>query len=190
MRPPFYVPPSVPGFMMNQMPIPPRFPMYAPQFMRAAPQFMRAAPFVSQMPIPPQVPMQVAQAAGAAQAAQAVGAAGAAGVAGAAAGAPRLESLLAGANSLFTNAQKYTPYIQQAAPMFKNLPALWRLYRGFKDTPDPLESSTAIAPEATTTPSNKERNRRPNRSRQQETQTPKLTQRPSKPMIFQPPFNE
>lgn len=146
---PFYMPPN---YMMNQIPVPPRFPMYAQPFTRA--------PFASQMPMPmpPQMPAQAVS------------------------GAPRLESLIAGANSLFTNAQRYTPYIQQAAPMFKNLPALWRLYRGFKDSPDPLESSIAD----TSTPSIERRSSRTSRSQQQ---SAPLTPRPSLPMIFQPPFN-
>ena len=59
---------------------------------------------------------------------------------------PKLDSILAGANSLFNNAQKFTPYMQQAAPMFKNLPALWRIYKGFKQQPDPLESSNVEPP--------------------------------------------
>lgn len=142
---------SPPNFMMNQMPM-----SMPPRFPMYAPYFARA-PFVSQMPIPPQIP------------AQAVG------------GAPRLESFLAGANSLFSNAQKYTPYIQQAAPMFKNLPALWRLYKGFKDSPDVLESTTAV------TPRERRSSNRDNRLAQQNTP---LQNRPSVPMIFQPPFEQ
>ena len=177
MRPPNYFPPQG---MMQQMPIAPRFPMYAPNFMRS--------PFTNQMPMPPQMPMQgqipmqgqmpmsgqmpmppqmPIQAAG---------------------GAPKLESFLAGANSLFSNAQKYTPYIQQAAPMFKNLPALWRMYKGFKDSPDPLESSTVNMPEERSTmPVEKRSSRQRPRQRQQQQPVSSTNPRPSVPMIFQPP---
>ncbi|MGN7476590.1 VrrA/YqfQ family protein [Solibacillus silvestris] len=128
----------------------------APRFPMYAPYVMRS-PYMNQIPVPPQIPPQ------------AVG------------GAPKLESFLAGANSLFNNAQKFTPYIQQAAPMFKNLPALWRLYKGFKDTPDdPLESSTVAMP--------KERPFRARPSRQTEEPVRSATPKPSVPMIFQPPF--
>lgn len=169
MRQPFFMPPQR---MMPQMPIAPRFPMYAPYMMRPP---MNPVPMNAMPPIPPQIPTQIPpQIPGVAAAATA------------AAGTPRLEGLLAGANSLFENAQKFTPYIQQATPMFKNLPALWRLYRGFKGSPDtdPLESSTIVAPVERPP-------RQPRRARQQTQQTQQyvpITQKPSVPMIFQPPF--
>ena len=161
MRQPFFMPPQR---MMPQMPIAPRFPMYAPYMMR---QPMNPIPMNTMPPMPPQIPSQIPGVAAAT----------------AAAGAPRLEGLLAGANSLFENAQKFTPYIQQATPMFKNLPALWRLYRGFKGSsdPDPLESSTIVAPVERPP-------RQPRRARQQTQQYVPITQKPSVPMIFQPPF--
>ena len=152
MRPPYYFPPQ--GFM-NQMPVAPRFPMYAP--------YMMQTPYMNQIPLPPQMPGP----------AQAIG------------GAPKLDGFLAGANSLFNNAQKFTPYIQQAAPMFKNLPALWRLYKGFKDTPDPLESSTVAMPGERPSRDGLFRNRP---SRQTEEPVRPITSRPSIPKIFQPPF--
>ena len=170
MRPPFGFPPQ--GYF-QQMPVPPRFPMYAPYMMRPSfpnqmPQ-MPQGPQMPQMPQGPQIPQMPQMPGQLPIPQQAVG------------GAPKLEGFLAGANSLFNNAQKFTPYIQQAAPMFKNLPALWRLYRGFKDTPDsdPLESSTVVAPVE----------RRRSRSRQQtQQQSTPIKDRPSVPMIFQPPF--
>lgn len=168
MRQPFFMPPQG---MMPQMPIAPRFPMYAPYMMRMPMNQMpmNNMPMNNMPPIPPQFP----------------GAGAGAGVAAAtaAAGAPRLEGFLAGANSLFENAQKFTPYIQQATPMFKNLPALWRLYRGFKGSPspDPLESSTIVAPVERPP-------RQPRRARQERPQSVPITPKPSVPMIFQPPF--
>lgn len=173
MRPPYYFQPQA---MMNQMPVAPRFPMYAPYMMRGPAsgigQFPGAGPipgagqFINQMPIPPQAPVQ-----------------GAAGV-------PKLEGFLSGANSLFNNAQKFTPYIQQAAPMFKNLPALWRLYKGFKDTSDPLESSTVSMPQQQERPRErmKERGNPRGNLREQEPVEEKITTKPSLPKIFQPPF--
>lgn len=150
MRQPYYFPPQA---LMNQMPVAPRFPMYAPYAMRS--------PYMSQMPIPPQIPIQ------------GVG------------GAPKLEGFLAGANSLFNNAQKFTPYIQQAAPMFKNLPALWRLYKGFKDSPDPLESSTVAMPGERPSKEGPFRNRP---SRKTDEPVHSITTRPSVPKFFQPPI--
>lgn len=182
MRPPYYFQPQA---MMNQMPAAPRFPMYAPYMMRGpapgagqfpgAGSFSGAGQFMNQMPIPPQAPILGAGA----------------GIPGAGAGnVPKLEGFLSGANSLFNNAQKFTPYIQQAAPMFKNLPALWRLYKGFKDTSDPLESSTVSMPQEQERPRERMRERmnpRGNR-REQEPVEEKITTKPSLPKIFQPPF--
>lgn len=177
MRPPYYFQPQA---MMNQMPVAPRFPMYAPYMMRGpatgagmfpgAGAFSGAGQFMNHMPIPPQAPMP--------------------GAAAAAGNVPKLEGFLSGANSLFNNAQKFTPYIQQAAPMFKNLPALWRLYKGFKDTSDPLESSTVSMPQQEERPRERMRERanlRGNR-RVQEPVEEKITAKPSLPKIFQPPF--
>lgn len=176
MRPPFGFQPQ--GYF-QQMPVPPRFPMYAPYMMRSpVPSQMPQMPQMPQMQMP-QMPMQPPFPT------EAVG------------GAPKLEGILAGANSLFTNAQKFTPYFQQAAPMFKNLPALWRLYKGFKGTPDddPLESSTVVAPvdaPVEQSNSNRRNNSRSsrNRSRQQPQQSAPVKNRPSVPMIFQPPFEQ
>lgn len=178
MRPPFGFPPQ--GYF-QPMQMPPRFPMYAPNMMRSPiPNQMPQMPQMQQMQQMPQMPGQPPFPQ------QAVG------------GAPKLEGLLAGANSLFNNAQKFTPYIQQAAPMFKNLPALWRLYKGFKDTPDDdqddvfdddlFESSTVVAPVAPVERQRPRRSSRKQRQQPQQQQNIPKKNRPSVPMIFQPPF--
>jgi hypothetical protein len=97
------------------------------------------------MNIPPNVPpMNVPPGAGIAEAAGAAGAGAAA--AGAAAGAAgrgfQLDQLVNGANSLYNTAQKFMPIVQQAKPMFNNLPALWKLYKGFKGLPDQDDSKS------------------------------------------------
>ena len=99
------------------------------------------------MNIPPNVPpMNVPPGAGIAEAAGAAGAGAAA--AGAAAGAAgrgfQLDQLVNGANSLYNTAQKFMPIVQQARPMFNNLPALWKLYKGFKGLPNQDDSSDEI----------------------------------------------
>lgn len=91
------------------------------------------------MNIPPNVPpMNVPPVAGIAEAA---GLAGAAGAAGAAGRGFQLDQLVNGANSLYNTAQKFMPIVQQARPMFNNLPALWKLYKGFKGLPDQDDSN-------------------------------------------------
>lgn len=84
----------------------------------------------------------------------------------------QLPGFLANAQSIFEQAQKYTPYFQQAAPMMKNLPALWRMYKGFKQD-SPAESSSAPAPR---------------RKRSKPVASPTVP-RPSVPKIYQPPYD-
>lgn len=86
---------------------------------------------------------------------------------------PPLTGFLANAQSLFNQAQQFTPYFQQAAPMLKNLPALWRMYRGFKGGD---ESSSVAAP-------------RKKRKQHAPPASATHTTRPSVPKIYQPPYD-
>lgn len=47
----------------------------------------------------------------------------------------KLDTILETANRFLTTAQSFQPYIQQAAPMLRNLPAIWKLYKGFQSAP-------------------------------------------------------
>ena len=61
---------------------------------------------------------------------------------GAGGGSPKLQSFMDTANRFLATAQSFQPLVQQATPMFRNLPALWRLYKGFQGLPktsDPNE---------------------------------------------------
>lgn len=88
-------------------------------------------------------------------------------------GTSKLENYMQTADRFLTTAQQFAPLVQQFAPMISNLPAMWRLYKGFQSMPDqPSATGTtrptappmqATAPMQTTTP------------------------RPSMPRIFQPP---
>lgn len=90
----------------------------------------------------------------------------------------KLDSFLQTADKLFTTAQNYTPYIQQAVPMVKNLPSLYRMYKGFQNLPD-AQTQTPRRTNTTT-----------NRSHRREYQeATDYTTKPSKPRIFQPPFD-
>lgn len=79
-------------------------------------------------------------------------------------------SFLANANVLMANAQKFTPYVQQFSPMLKNLPALWRMYKSFKE---PVQQEQPIP--------NTRANPTPNVQ-----QPPPLHPKPSVPKIYQP----
>ena len=39
------------------------------------------------------------------------------------------------ANQFLNTAQQFAPMVQQFAPMVQNLPAMWRLYKGFQSLP-------------------------------------------------------
>lgn len=87
----------------------------------------------------------------------------------------KMDSFLQSADKLFATAQQVSPYIQQAAPMVKNLPSLFRLYKGFQGLPD-----------ANTTQQSKQT--RPITPSIDQTKAYDYTPKPSKPRIFQPPL--
>lgn len=86
-------------------------------------------------------------------------------------GSFNLEQMLQTANSFMTNAQKFTPYFQQATPLFKNLPALYRMYKNFKGVDN--------------APRDPEPERGPRTERRQ-VERIDYTPRPSLPKIYQP----
>lgn len=53
---------------------------------------------------------------------------------------PKLQSFMDTANRFLATAQSFQPLVQQATPMFRNLPALWRLYKGFQGLPKASDS--------------------------------------------------
>lgn len=131
-------------------------------------------------------------------AAEATGAAAAVGGAGALGGFAKIEQYLNTADQLFNTAQKFTPMVKQISPMFQNLPALYRLYKGFRSIPNANGPTNA----AGTAQNGDTQQRRPMRFRfggngappptpQPETQAQTFTPRtrPSTPRIFQPPFD-
>ena len=116
-------------------------------------------------------------------------AAGAAGVAGAAevAGAAGISSLLApgridqflqSTGQFMKTAQTYAPYVQQAVPMFKNIPALFRLYKGFQNAPTANGKSTSSKGSSKSDTFSKSA-KQPKRSADYST-------KPSLPKIYQP----
>nr|WP_106779961.1 VrrA/YqfQ family protein [Lysinibacillus timonensis] len=52
---------------------------------------------------------------------------------------PKLDGFLETCNRLLATAQGFQPYIAQATPLIRNLPALWRMYKGFKSAPNAKE---------------------------------------------------
>ena len=111
---------------------------------------------------------------------------------GAAAGAPmqppsKIASFFQSADSLFNSAKTYTPYIQQAMPMMKNIPSLFKLYKGFSGLPaaDAVAGAGAAAVAADVLGNNGVRARR---SASQVAPSIPREPIPSRPRIFQPPM--
>ncbi|WP_421662349.1 VrrA/YqfQ family protein [Lysinibacillus telephonicus] len=93
---------------------------------------------------------------------------------------PKLDSFMETANRFLSTAQSFQPLIQQATPMFRNLPAIWKLYKGFQSLPKSQGSQEPSRKSEKTSTSVKSKDKyRPE----------PLTTRPSVPRIYQPPYN-
>lgn len=88
-------------------------------------------------------------------------------------GPSKFDSYMQTADRFLTTAQQFAPLVQQFAPMISNLPAMWRLYKGFQSMPN----------QNTPTPTNQPQTA----PRQAQAQAPITEPRPSVPRIFQPP---
>lgn len=85
----------------------------------------------------------------------------------------RIDGYMQTANRFLNTAQQFAPMVQQFAPMVQNLPAMWRLYKGFQSLPAagaaaglPVAGAAAAAQSAVA----------------------KAVPGPSIPRIFQPPI--
>ncbi len=58
-------------------------------------------------------------------------------------GSSRMETYMQTANRFLNTAQQYAPVVQQFAPMMQNLPAMWKLYKGFQSLPTSGAASSA-----------------------------------------------
>ncbi|WP_390614502.1 VrrA/YqfQ family protein [Siminovitchia fortis] len=50
-----------------------------------------------------------------------------------------IQSFLNNTQQVLRTAQQIGPMVQQYGPLIRNLPAMWKLYKGFKDSPDDNE---------------------------------------------------
>lgn len=58
----------------------------------------------------------------------------------------KLTQFLQTTEQFMKTAQNYQPYIQQARPLLKNLPAMWNLYKGFTGTSENKQSINSKRP--------------------------------------------
>lgn len=94
-------------------------------------------------------------------------------------GPSKLETYMQTADRFLNTAQQYAPLVQQFAPMINNLPAMWRLYKGFQSMPS--AGGSASAGQAA---SNAAQSAASSAAR---SATQATGPRPSVPRIFQPP---
>lgn len=57
----------------------------------------------------------------------------------------KMESYMQTANQFLNTAQQFAPVVQQFAPMVQNLPAMWRLYKGFQSLPTAGAASLPVS---------------------------------------------
>ncbi|MEX3745056.1 VrrA/YqfQ family protein [Lysinibacillus xylanilyticus] len=100
--------------------------------------------------------------------------------------ASKIGSFLQNANNIFNTAKTYTPYIQQAMPMVKNIPSLLKLYKGFQGLPSVGTKAGAGTTEAAA--SNGAGSTKSRSASQQNASFTPPDPLPSKPRIFQPPM--
>lgn len=106
---------------------------------------------------------------------------------------PRFDSFMETANKFLSTYQSFQPLIAQATPLFKNLPALWKLYKGFQSVP----STPRDDRKDRFNPPSPRREERLYRREDIESRTYRTreynqnTQKPgvSLPRIYQPPFH-
>lgn len=94
-------------------------------------------------------------------------------------GLSKMEGYMETANRFLNTAQQYAPVVQQFAPMMRNLPAMWKLYKGFQSMPS---APTAASLGSAANPATASAARAP-----VQLDAISTTPRPSIPRIFQPP---
>lgn len=183
-----------PNYPFQMYPGPMRMPMQMPMQMPFQMPMQMQMPMSPQsflppggFPFQPRIPAGLQMASGLGAMGGQIPGASAAAAAGAAMQPPsKIASFLQSADSLFNSAKTYTPYIQQAMPMMKNIPSLFKLYKGFQGLPDAGASAGAAAVAAAATSTD-----RPRSSQRSSSQNIAAIPRepvPSKPRIFQPPM--
>lgn len=64
-------------------------------------------------------------------------------------GPSKVDAYMQTANQFLNTAQQFAPVAQQFAPMLRNLPAMWRLYKGFQSIPSAGGAASQAASSAT-----------------------------------------
>lgn len=89
----------------------------------------------------------------------------------------KIDQFLQTTDQLMKTAKTYEPYIQQAKPLLKNLPAMWKIYKGFTNSSNNSPKEQRI-PRTSSSP----------KSNRTKPPAPPIVEQPSVPRIYQPPF--
>ncbi|MFY2154721.1 YqfQ family protein [Cytobacillus firmus] len=79
-----------------------------------------------------------------------------------------INGFLTNTQKVLNTAQQIGPMVQQYGPLVRNLPAMWKLYRGIKDAPEADETASeakAESPQANT--EKKKQNSKPNNTKKE-----------------------
>lgn len=93
-----------------------------------------------------------------------------------------LQDILANTQQFLQTMQQMGPVVQQYGPWVKNLPTMWKLYRGLKNLPD-VETETSEEPKSASMPESENNQSEPRRKKQQAPSAARKPARkpPSKP---------
>lgn len=100
-----------------------------------------------------------------------------------------LNGFLTNTQKVLSTAQQVGPLVEQYGPLVKNLPAMWRLYRGLKDAPE-LDESNEESPStanSTSLDTNNESERTENvsqESNQEDRKSNRTQSLPSRPKLY------
>lgn len=89
----------------------------------------------------------------------------------------KMEQYLQTADRFLTTAQQFQPMVNKVAPMVQNIPALWKLYRGFQSVPSAGAAAGAAGAAASAASQTGSR-----------AAASAISSGISQPRIFQPPF--
>lgn len=81
-----------------------------------------------------------------------------------------LNGFLSNTQKVLNTAQQFGPMIQQYGPLVRNLPSMWKLYRGLKDLPDADEPT--VEQEKNDTNETIEKKKKPNKNKKSGSSSP------------------
>lgn len=95
-----------------------------------------------------------------------------------------INSFLTNTQKVLNTAQQVGPLVQQYGPIVKNLPSMWKLYRGLKDAPEFKKESKTSNETENTSEVNKKSNIEVNTKEEHSSSSTNRAPSPSKPKLY------